>query len=219
MRIKTVGVLLTDKEGSIVGEEGKPAFAFMPSSVRALDQAIMRRTIQTQENPIIVIGETTFNEIKNGRLGKMLSAMKAPIFVSSKQGVRLYEQEDQKDAASIWDFQDGVDTKEELRRIVYAAAYAGSTQGKQDSNIPYTIVVLGGHSVYAAFNYHYTHVHHNKYQGSINGDRHVNIVGEDPRTVFNGEEPEKAMIVAPMTHIMYSDNELVYYVHTIGEVK
>lgn len=217
MRINTIGVILTDTNGSIVSDDGKPTFMHMPKSVRALDQAIMNRVILDNPYSLIVIGENTFHEIrdKDTKLAQSIKRSQSKVLVSSSYGAELYNRlgATSDRPSKTWTYETD-NPKEELQRIAYSIAYQGFNDafGGPTDHIP-EIIILGGHSVYEAFNFHYTEVYHNKFNGDIGGSRSVNMVGEDPRLYQDSLDVDDSMIIEPNTEIMYCDNQFTCIVH------
>lgn len=143
--ITTTAIVATDYYGYI-SHEGIPiGFCALNKTVRTLDQSMLRHTLKKllvkPDRTIIVMGESSWKEVQGTKLADQIPASTL-ICTAGTEGVTLDDR-----------FHPYVetDTLSEARRWIYSYAL--------DSNVD-QIIVLGGKSVYKAFQDHYSDVYH-----------------------------------------------------------
>lgn len=170
MHVDVVGVALTDVEGSIVDDLGTPAYKYLNSSARQLDQSILRNVLERIKRPLIVVGENTWGEMKQGGSFYERSYNKGSLVFVSNSDYIITEEPWEANSKRVKGH-----PSEDLVRLVFSEAISKDR----------TVLVLGGHSVYRLFYNHYTLFYHNIIKdGCLDADRHIDVMVGDENVFF-----------------------------------
>ena len=150
--IPVFGFVATDYDGTLA-INNKPVGFSCPKAASALDQAFLRRGIGLiceQGKPLAVIGERSYHQIKGTKLWQLLQTYNLPIFVSGESACGL----DSPDKPYKSD-----DTLKEMRQRAFTTALDEGCD---------SMIVLGGRSVYVAFDECYDSIQHTVFRARFN---------------------------------------------------